>query len=332
MQNVIVYVEQRAGRTRKVTFELVTEARRLADQLGGKAHAVALGGGAQSIADQLETYPLDVIHVTEDPDVDAFLVEPDVDYVEQLARELGPSLVLIPNTMRGRDLGSRVAARLGTGIQADVTEIAVEDARPIFTAPKLGGVAITTSAFKNTQYGVATIRPNAFSAIPKGSGAEVKQLTKPQGKTYVVKVESTIEEASGEIGLEEAAVIVSGGRGLGGPEPFATLLKPLASAFGGAVGATRAAADAGWVPYSMQIGQTGKTVSPQLYIAAGISGAIQHKVGMSTAGTIVAINTDPSVPIGEFSDLLVVASAFDVVPELTKLIETSSVNGGSSVL
>ena len=323
MRNVIVFVEQRGGHTRKVTFELATEARRLADGLGGKAHAIVLGAGAQTIADQLKTYPLDAVHVAEDPDVDAYLVEPIVDYVEALAREQGPSIILVPNTMRGRDVGSRVAARLQTGLQADVTEIAVDGGRPVFTAPKFGGGAITTSAFKDTDYGVATVRPNAFSAQPGGAGAAIEQIAKPAGKTYAVKVEETVEEASGEIGLEEAAAIVSGGRGLGGPDPFDSLLKPLAKALGGAVGATRAAADAGWVPYSMQIGQTGKTVSPQLYLAVGISGAIQHKVGMSTAGTIVAINTDGSAPIAEFSDLVVVGNAFEIVPELTKLVEAA---------
>jgi electron transfer flavoprotein alpha subunit len=323
MPDVIVFVEQRGGHTRKVTFELATEARKVADMLGGKAHAVVLGAGAQTLAEQLKSYPLDAIHVNEDGDVDTYLAEPEVDYVEALARELGPSIVLVPNTMHGRDIGARVAARLKTGIAADVTDLSFEGGRLVCTAPKLGGAYITNSAFKNSDHGVVTVRPNAFSAAAGGSGATVQPIAKPAGKTYVVKIESHVEEAAAEIGLEEAAVIVSGGRGLGSAEPFDSVLKPLAKAFGGAVGATRAVADAGWVPYSMQIGQTGKTVSPRLYLAFGISGAIQHKVGMSTSGTIIAVNTDSGAPIGEFADMLVVANARDVAKELTKLVEAN---------
>ncbi|MGZ3498592.1 MAG: electron transfer flavoprotein subunit alpha/FixB family protein [Vulcanimicrobiaceae bacterium] len=322
MQNVIVYVEHKAGQTRKVTFELATEARRLADALGGKAHAVALGAGASAIAEQLKAYPLDTIYVSEDGDVDAFLLDPTVDYLEALAKNTGSAIVLLPNTMLGRDIAGRLAARLDAGMNSDVTDIKVEGGKVGCIAPKLGGAQITTCAFKDgATFGVVTVRPNSFSAQAGGAGAQVASLEKPAGKNYAMVIENEVEEASGEMGLEEAPVVISGGRGLGGPEPFDTLLKPLADALGGTVGASRAAADAGWVPYSLQIGQTGKTVSPNLYIAVGISGAIQHKVGMQTAKNIVAINKDGSVPIGEFADLLVVGDAFAIVPELTKLVQ-----------
>lgn len=325
MKNVIVFVEHRAGQTRKVTYELATQARVLADALGGEAHAVVLGAAAASLAEQLKAYPLDVVHVGEDPDVDAFLVDPVVDYLEAVAASVGPSLLLVPNTMYGRDVAGRTAARLGAGMAADVTGFAVEAGRVQCVAPKLGGAAITTCAFKPAPYGVATVRPNAFAAQAGGSGARVATLSKSAGKTYAMAIESDVEEASGELGLEEAPVVVSGGRGLGGPQPFETLLQPLAQALGGAVGASRAAADAGWVPYSLQIGQTGKTVSPQLYLAVGISGAIQHKVGMQSAKTIVAINKDATVPIADFADLLVVGDLFQIVPELTKLVREAKV-------
>ncbi|MBV8373370.1 MAG: electron transfer flavoprotein subunit alpha/FixB family protein [Candidatus Eremiobacteraeota bacterium] len=323
MKDVIVYVEHRQGETRKVTFEMATEARALADALGGKAHAVLVGAGATQLAEQLKGYPLDVIHVNDDPDVDRFLLDPAVDYVEAVARVAGPSLVLVPNTLSGRDLAGRLVARLGAGIGADVTEFKVDGGRVECVSPKMGGALVTTCAIKPADYGIATVRPNAFSAVAGGAGASVQPLGKPQGKSYAAAIEEDVEEGSGELALEEAPVVIAGGRGLGGPEPFDTLLKPLARALGGAVGASRAAADAGWVPYNLQIGQTGKTVTPNLYIAVGISGAIQHKVGMRSSGTIVAINKDASAAIAEFSDLLVVGDAFKIVPELTRLIETA---------
>lgn len=321
MQHVLVVVEHRGGQTRKVTYELATQARTLADALGGNAHAVVLGSGAAALAETLKTYPLDAVHVAEDEDVDRFLIDPTIDYVEAVARGIGSSVVLVPNTMFGRDIASRLVARLDAGMAADVTGFEVENGRVACVAPKLGGATITTCAFKDTEYGVVTVRPNAFSAEPGGAGARIESIAKPGGKTYAMRIEDEVQEASGELGLEEAPVVVSGGRGLGGPEPFQTLLKPLADALGGAVGASRAAADAGWVPYSLQIGQTGKTVSPKLYIAVGISGAIQHKVGMRSAGTIVAVNKDATAPIAEFSDLVVVGDAFAIIPELTKLLQ-----------
>ena len=321
MQHVIVFVEHKSGQTRKVTYELATQARKIADALGGKAHAVVLGAGSAALAEQLKNYPLDVIHLSEDGEVDKYLLDPTIDYLEAVAKSTGPALVLLPNTMLGRDVAGRIAARLNAGLNSDVTEIRVEGGKAINAGPKLQGSTMVASGFKNTDYGVATVRPNAFDAQAGGGSAQVATIEKPAGKTYAVVVESEVEEASGEMGLEEAPVVVSGGRGLGGPDPFTTLLKPLADTLGGAVGASRAAADAGWVPYSLQIGQTGKVVSPQLYIAVGISGAIQHKVGMQTAGTIVAINRDATVPIGEFADLLVVGDLFQIVPELTKLVQ-----------
>jgi electron transfer flavoprotein alpha subunit len=322
MKNVVVYVEHRQGQTRKVTFEIATEARRVADALGGKAYAVVVGSGATQLAGQLKLYPIDAIYLNEDPDVDAFLLDPAVDYLEAAARSAGPSLILIPNTLSGRDVAGRLLVRLGAGVVADVVDFKVEDGAVVCTSPKLGGALITQCALRPAEYGIATVRPNAFAAAPGGAGAQVQQLEKA-AKSYAAVVERDVEEGAGELALEEAPAVVAGGRGLGGPEPFDSLLKPLARALGGAVGASRAAADAGWVPYSLQIGQTGKTVTPNLYIAVGISGAIQHKVGMRASGTIIAINKDGAAPIAEFSDLMVVGDAFRIVPELTKLIETA---------
>jgi len=323
MKDVIVYAEHRNGETRKVTYEMATQARALADALGGKAHAVVLGAGATALAERLAQYPLDVVHVNDDPDVDRYLLDPVVDYLEAVARETGPALLLVPNTLSGRDVAGGLVARLGAGIAADVTDFKVENGAVACTSPKMGGALVTVCAIKPADYGIATVRANAFAAVAGDTKADVRPLEKPAGKTYTALVESDVEEGSGELALEEAPVVVAGGRGLGGPEPFDTLLKPLARALGGAVGASRAAADAGWVPYNLQIGQTGKTVTPTLYIAVGISGAIQHKVGMRSSGTIVAINKDGAAAIGEFSDLLVVGDAFAIVPQLTQLIEAA---------
>jgi electron transfer flavoprotein alpha subunit len=322
VKHVIVYVEHRQGQTRKVTFELASEARRLADALGGKAYGVALGPGASQLAEALKSYPLDTIYVNDDAEVDAFLLEPVVDYLAAAAARVGPSLILIPNTLSGRDVAGRLMVRLSAGIAADVTDFKIDDGVVVCTSPKLGGALITNCALRPGDYGIVTVRPNAFAATPLGAGAQLESLEKPP-KTYAASIERDVEEGAGELALEEAPAVIAGGRGLGGPEPFDTLLKPLARALGGAVGASRAAADAGWVPYNLQIGQTGKTVTPNLYIAVGISGAIQHKVGMRASGTIVAINKDGAAPIAEFSDLFVVGDAFRIVPELTKLIETA---------
>jgi len=323
MKNVIVYVQHKNGQTPKVTFELATQARTLADSLGGTAHAVVVGAGSTALAEKLKAYPLDTVHVNDDADVDGFLLDPVIDYLEAAAKAVGPALILVPNTLTGRDVAGRLVGRLHAGIGADVTEFRIEGGTVACISPKMGGAAVTTCLLKPADYGIATVRPNAFAAVPGGSGAAIAALAKPAGASYALAVDKDVEEGTGEMALEEAPAVIAGGRGLGGPGPFETLLKPLADALGGAVGASRAAADAGWVPYSLQIGQTGKTVSPNLYVAVGISGAIQHKVGMRSSGTIVSINKDGQAPIAEFSDLTVVGDAFAIVPELTKLIQAS---------
>ena len=226
--------------------------------------------------------------------------------------------MIVPNTSIGRDVGSRFAARVDAGVNADVVEIRVEGGKVACVMPKLGGLVITTCAFAS-DYGVAAIRPNVFAAKETPGAGEIVQIPS-SGKASTITVEDEVEEAAAQLGVEEASVVVSGGRGMGGPDPFNSILKDLADAFGGAVGASRAAVDAGWIGHGHQVGQTGKTISPALYLAIGISGAIQHKVGMRTAETIIAINKDANAPIAEFADLLVVGDAFAIVPELTNLV------------
>jgi electron transfer flavoprotein alpha subunit len=324
MRDVIVFIEHALGQPRRVSFELATKAKEVAAALGGSVHAVVLGKNAGGAAEHLAAYPIDRIHLSEDPDIDAFFIDPMVDYVEAVARATGSALVLVPFTMLGRDLGSRLAARLDAGQTADVVDIVVQDGRVVSLSPKLGGTVITSCAFTGDGYGVIAVRPNAFRAVPAAGAGEIVRLAKPADKHYAIVVEEEVIEAAGALGVEEASVVISGGRGVGGPEPFTTILKDLADSLGGSVGASRAAVDAGWIAHSHQVGQTGKTISPGLYFAIGISGAIQHKVGMRTAGIIIAINKDATVPIAEFADLLVVGDLFAIVPELTKQIRASA--------
>jgi len=320
MRDVIVSIEHTAGKPRRVSLEALSQAKEIAAALGGSVHAVVLGKGAREAAETLKGYPADKIHLSEDADIDAFLLDPQVDYLESVAKAAGPSLVLVPNTMVGRDIGSRLAARLDAGLTSDIVGLSVDGGKVACVSPKLGGITVTTCAFRG-DYGIAAIRPNAFKAVPGAGAGENDELAKPAGKTYAIRIDDEVVEAAGELGVEEASTVVSGGRGVGGPEPFKTILKDLADALGGAVGASRAAVDAGWISHGHQVGQTGKTIGPNLYIAVGISGAIQHKVGMRTAGTIVAINKDGTVPIGEFADLLVVGDLFEIVPQLTASVK-----------
>ena len=319
MKHVIAFIEHKNGAARRSSLEAICAARPVADALGGQVLAGVAGAQAATVAAALKAYPVDRIHVLDDAALAKSGVDPLVDALENVARTVGPALVIVANTMIGRDVGSRFAGRVDAGVTADVTSLEVQGGRVACVSPKLGGTTITTCAFKNTDYGVAAIRPNVFAATAAAGAGEIVVLA-PSSKSYVVTVEEDVEEAAAELGVEEASVVVSGGRGMGGPEPFTGILHDLAEAFGGAVGASRAAVDAGWVSHGHQVGQTGKTISPQLYIAVGISGAIQHKVGMRTAATIVAINKDAGVPIADFADLLVVGDAFAIVPELTKLV------------
>ncbi|MBV8283648.1 MAG: electron transfer flavoprotein subunit alpha/FixB family protein, partial [Candidatus Eremiobacteraeota bacterium] len=313
MRDVIVFIEQRAGTPRRVAFEMATKAHDLASALGGKTHGVVAGAGAMQAAEAAKAYGLGTLHVADGGATAEYLVDPLVDALESVAKTAGPSLILVPNTMIGRDVGSRAAARLDAGITSDATDVVVRDGKVATVSPKLGGLTITTCAFKNTDYGVISVRPNTFAAKPAAQATTNVETISLPGRSYAMKIGNEVEEAAPELGVEEASIVVSGGRGLGGPEPFTTLLKPLAEALGGAVGASRAAVDAGWIPHAHQVGQTGKTISPSLYIAAGISGAIQHKVGMRTAGNIVAINKDANVPIADFADLLVVGDLFQII-------------------
>lgn len=320
MKAVIVYVEQEEGAVRRLALELCTKGADLAKQLGVKAAAVVLGKGAGAAAKQLAATPIDKIHVGEDVPLDRFLLDPAVDTMEALLREEGPALVLFPSTNSGKDVAARIGVRFNAGVITEATDIAVNGAAISVQSPKFGGSVVTTIGFKNSEYGVILCRANSFVARQEAGKGELVTISAPSGKSYAAQIQEKVAQEAGKLVVEEAGIVVSGGRGLGGPEHF-DIIEALADALGGAVGASRAAVDAGWISHGHQVGQTGKTVTPQLYIACGISGAIQHKVGMRSAGLIVAINKDSNAPIFEFSDLGVVGDLFSIVPELTKLVK-----------
>lgn len=324
MKSVLVFVEQDEGAIRRIGFEMCTRGADIAKELGVPSAAVVLGKGAAKAAEQLKGTPIDAIHVGEDTPVDTHINDPAVDAVDSMLQALGPSLALFPGTNLGRDVAARIGVRRAAGVITDATDIAVVSGAVSVQSPKFGGSVISTIGFKNSEYGVVTCRANSFIARQEAGKGQIQQLAAPSGQ-YRAQVEEKVAQEAGKLGVEEASIVVSGGRGLGGPEHF-DIIEALAASLGGAVGASRAAVDAGWIAHSHQVGQTGKTISPQLYIAVGISGAIQHKVGMRSAGTIVAINKDSNAPIFEFADLCVVGDLFQIVPELTRLVKERRAN------
>lgn len=320
MKAVLAFVEHEEGHVRRSGLELATKAADLGKELGIPSAAVVLGKGAQEAAQALKTTPIDSIYTGVDVPVDQHLGDPAVDAIEALLKQLGPSVLLVPATNAGKDAGARVAVRLGAGVITEASDISVKDGALVVQSPKFGGSVVSTIGFKNSEYQVIVCRANSFAARNEPGKGDIVALPPLQAKQYAARVEEKVVQEAGKISVEEAGIVVSGGRGLGGPEHF-DIIEALADALGGAVGASRAAVDAGWIPHAHQVGQTGKTVTPQLYIACGISGAIQHKVGMRSAGIIVAINKDGNAPIFEFCDLGVVGDLFQIVPELTKLVK-----------
>src|SRR6516162_1581354 len=317
MKAVVALVEHDAGTVRRSGLELATKAADLGRDLGVASGAVVLGPAADAAAQALKATPIDTIYAGAAVPVDRFLIDPAVDALEALLKERGPLTMLVPATNAGKDIAGRIGVRLGAGVITEANDIAAQDGALVVRSPKFGGSIISTLRFKNT-YGIVVCRANSFTARAKAGKGEVVALAAPTAQ-YNTRIEETVVQEAGKLSVDEAGIVVSGGRGLGGPEHF-DIIEALADALGGAVGASRAAVDAGWIPHAHQVGQTGKTVTPQLYIAVGISGAIQHKVGMRSSGTIVAINKDANAPIFDFSDLGVVGDVHEIVPKLTELV------------
>ena len=321
MANVLVFAESRGADLRKVALETVTAARALADKSGGgEVHALLAGPpGIAAKAAQLGQYGADVVLVCEHPGYARYARESIAATLAERAKS-GYRAVLLAFSAQGRDLGPRVAAKLDASIASDVIQlVAAGDSITVKHAGYANKVIITLALSGSPV--VLSVRPSAFTPKENARNARsenLKPAADPGAERVVVK--EIIEGAKGKLDLGEAPVIVSGGRGLRGPENF-KLVEDLAAAFGNAaVGATRAVTDEGWRPHSDQIGQTGRQVSPQLYVAVGISGAIQHLAGMRTSKTIVAINKDPEAPIFKIADYGIVGDVFEIVPALTTAV------------
>jgi len=321
-KGVWVFAEQRKGVIQSVTYELLAKARELADKLGVDVACLLLGNQVKDKAQELIHRGADKAYVVDDPKLEYLLEEPYARIVSNLIRKHRPEILLCPATSLGRSLISRVAVQLRVGLTADCTglDINPEDRCLLQTRPAFGGNIMATILSKYHRPQMATVRHKVMKeaqADPQRIGeVEVVEFD----KSFFIsraKVLEVVDEVSSTVNITDANVIISGGRGMGKAENF-KLLEDLAKVLNGSVGATRAAVDEGWMPYSHQVGQTGKTVCPKIYIACGISGQIQHLVGMQSSDTIIAINKDASAPIFKVANYGIVGDVFEVVPLLTK--------------
>lgn len=318
MAGILVCIEQRDNEIRKASLQALSEAKRLA---GGEmpVAAVLIGADVTPMAAGLGAYGASKVFVADDANLRLYSAEGYAQSVAAAVERFEPSAVFFSATAMGRDLAPRVAGKLGVGALADVTGLTREGEAFVARRPVYSGKAFATADTNGVMPQVISLRPNVFALEEGGGEAEVVPLDGLALSIRAVVTEFMAAEG-GEIDVAEADVIVSGGRGLKGPENFA-LIRELAGVLGGAVGASRAVVDAGWIGHSHQVGQTGKVVSPSLYIACGISGAIQHLAGMSSSKVIVAINKDPEAPIFKVADYGVVGDLFDVIPPMIEAIK-----------
>ncbi len=313
MAEVLVLVDHVDGAPKKVSYELLTLAREL-----GTPSAVVLGKGASAAAEKVAAYGAEKVYVCEAEELDGFLVGPKAAVLAQLVGDKAPSAVLLPSNAEGKEIAARLAVKTGSGLVTDAVGVTADlvAEQPIF------GGAVVVSSTVATGTPIITVRANSTAPTEAAGAGTVEQVsaTISAADTAAKIVETIVEDKGGRPDLGDASIVVSGGRGVGAAEGFG-IIEQLADSLGAAVGASRAATDAGWYPHQNQVGQTGRTVSPQLYIAAGISGAIQHRAGMQTSKTIVAINKDPEAPIFELADYGLVGDLFTVVPALTDEIK-----------
>jgi electron transfer flavoprotein alpha subunit len=321
MAEVLVLVEHDGETVKKVTGELLTLARQF-----GEPAAVWIGAGADGGRERLAEFGAAKVYVADGSGVEDYVVAPVAEVLAGLAGQKSPAAVLLAATGEGKEVAGRLAVKIGSGVITDAVGLTAGDGGLVAEQSIFGG-AINVQSTVRTGTPIVAVRPNSVAAEPAPAAAEIE----PAGVELsdAAKAARITERVVAERGerpeLTEAAIVVSGGRGVGNAENFA-LIEKLADALGAAVGASRAATDAGWYPHQFQVGQTGKTVSPQLYLAVGISGAIQHRAGMQTSKTIMVINKDPEAPIFELADFGVVGDLFAVVPQLTEEVERRSAN------
>jgi electron transfer flavoprotein alpha subunit len=313
--NVLVIAEQRDGILKKVAFEALGAGAELAAALGGSVEAALLGSDMGDMPNTLAQYGATKVYLADDPALATYSSEGYANTLAAIIGQAKPAIVLAGATAMGQDLAPRLAAQLGVGVASDCIALALEGGRLIATRPIFAGKALAKVALSDDPQ-MATVRPNVLAEPePESSAlAAVEPIAATVGVVRAQVVE-TVGAGQGEIDVAEADTIVSGGRGVGGPEGFEPI-RNLAQTLGAAVGASRAAVDAGWIEHAHQVGQTGKTVTPNLYIACGISGAIQHLAGMKTSKVIVAVNKDPEAPVFKVADYGIVGDLFEVVPHL----------------
>jgi len=319
MAGILVFIEQRDGTTRKASLQALSEARRQAAANSWPVAAVLPGHGVADSAATLGTHGASQVYLADDARLALYSCESYAEVVARAAEVSSPEAIFFSGTAMGRDLAPRAAARLGVGALADATGLSLEGETFVVRRPVYSGKAFATVDTAGTSPQVISLRPNVFAAEEVGGSADTVPLDGLSLDAGAV-VQELVETGGGEIDVAEADLIVSGGRGIKGPENFA-LIRELAETLGAAVGASRAVVDAGWIAHSHQVGQTGKVVSPSLYVAAGISGAIQHLAGMSSSKVIVAINKDPDAPIFKVADYGVVGDLFDVIPPMVEEIK-----------
>ena len=316
MAEILVLADHEGDAVKKVTLELLTLARRF-----GEPAAVWAGEGASAGRDKLAEYGAAKVYVAAGPEFDEYVTAPKAELLAWLVAEKSPAAVLLASTAEGKELAGRLAVKTGSGVLSDVVGLA----DGLVAEQSIFGGAIIVQSKVRTGTPIVAVRPNAIAPEPADGPAEPENVSvEVSDAAKAARVTDRVVQERGERPeLTEASIVVSGGRGVGSAENFA-LIEKLADTLGAAVGASRAATDAGWYPHQFQVGQTGKTVSPQLYLAVGISGAIQHRAGMQTSKTIMVINKDPEAPIFELADFGVVGDLFQVVPQLTEEVQKRS--------